>query len=248
MLSGLWHRMLPKQTGRVHALLRSLFASRALPQLSLRRCAAAVELRWQSFRNGLKTPLKQRWFYLLAASAVVAAAALAAWFGPLHPKVQPVTKITTPPVSLTVQPPHMPSLPPLRAPRPVQSAPWPVLGPVQVGFGWVMDPVLHGGWIYHGGWDIGAPVGTPVITPFGGVVTNVSDTAVTLKAGDTSWDLAGLGKVEVQSGQRLPAGALVGKVGPAAALAIDASPHVRLTIDVSGAARSPAAYLNPSGH
>jgi len=95
---------------------------------------------------------------------------------------------------------------------------WPVVGPVTSGYGWRIHPIL-GTRLFHNGIDIGAACGTPVATPWDGVVTAVSSSptmgnyvSVTHADGLVTSYLH-LSAVTVGLGDRVSGGQQIGLVG-----------------------------------
>jgi len=95
---------------------------------------------------------------------------------------------------------------------------WPVSGPVTSGYGWRYHPILHT-LLFHAGIDIGAPCGTPVTTPWPGIVATAATSAslgnymvVSNSNGITSM-YAHLSAISVRLNEVVGAGQQVGLVG-----------------------------------
>jgi len=95
---------------------------------------------------------------------------------------------------------------------------WPVKGNITSGYGWRMHPIL-GTRSFHDGIDIGAACGTPVATPWAGVVTTVATSATAghyvrvAHDGGLTTTYMHLSAVDVTVGARLAAGQQLGRVG-----------------------------------
>ncbi|SDH74587.1 murein hydrolase activator EnvC family protein [Desulfosporosinus hippei] len=119
----------------------------------------------------------------------------------------------------------------------------PISGPVMAGFG---DKASDGS--VHQGLDVGSALGIPVITPAAGVVTIVGDDPqlgklVKIDFGD-GWTtvLGNLGEVQVQKGQRLEKGQVVGTVGLSAPLK---KPWLHFELRKNNQPLNPIPYLIP---
>jgi murein DD-endopeptidase MepM/ murein hydrolase activator NlpD len=122
---------------------------------------------------------------------------------------------------------------------------WPVRGAVNSEFGY-----RHSPWLkereFHAGIDIRAARGTPVYAPTPGTVIqagHVQDygTTIIVNHGQDVHTLYGhLSKLNVQSGQRVERGALIGYTGNTGR---SSGPHLHYEIAVRGRAVNPRAYL-----
>jgi murein DD-endopeptidase MepM/ murein hydrolase activator NlpD len=122
---------------------------------------------------------------------------------------------------------------------------WPVRGAVNSEFGY-----RHSPWLkereFHAGIDIRATRGTPVYAPAPGTVIqagHVQDygTTIIVNHGQDVHTLYGhLSKLNVQSGQRVERGALIGYTGNTGR---SSGPHLHYEIAVRGRAVNPRAYL-----
>ena len=134
-----------------------------------------------------------------------------------------------------------------RAGRMLASLPtrWPVRGGVNSEFG-----TRHSPWTqereFHSGMDIRAASGTPIYAPAAGTVVHSGPaqdygTAIVLDHGQDIRSLYGhLSKLNVQSGQRVVRGTLIGYTGNTGR---SSGPHLHYEIIVKGQAVNPRAYL-----
>jgi murein DD-endopeptidase MepM/ murein hydrolase activator NlpD len=120
----------------------------------------------------------------------------------------------------------------------------PLHGPISSRFGW--RSISVGGNRFHGGIDIVADLGTPVVAARGGVVVRagwggVYGLYVALDHGG-GWETryAHLSRIDVVVGERLRQGAVVGLVGSTGA---STGPHLHFEIRHEGRALDPLAYL-----
>lgn len=122
----------------------------------------------------------------------------------------------------------------------------PLSGPVTAPFG-SMDSQGKGS--IHNGIDIGSALGIPVVSPYKGVVTQVGDDPqlgrlVKLDfANGWTTVLANLGDVNVQKGQAVQAGDVIGTVGLSAPLK---KPWLHFELRKNGRPVNPLPYLTPS--
>lgn len=99
-----------------------------------------------------------------------------------------------------------------------RSGGWPVAGTVTSGYGWRTHPIL-GTRAFHDGIDIGAACGTPVASPWAGVVTTVGTSSTLGRYVRVTHDgglvttFAHLSIVNVAAGNRLEGGQQLGLVG-----------------------------------
>jgi murein DD-endopeptidase MepM/ murein hydrolase activator NlpD len=122
---------------------------------------------------------------------------------------------------------------------------WPVRGAVNSEFGmrqspWTSEPE------FHSGLDIRADRGTPIYAPAAGTVAYAGNgqdygTTIILDHGQNLRSLYGhLSKVNVQNGQRVERGAVIGWTGNTGR---SSGPHLHYEILVRGQAVNPRAYL-----
>lgn len=95
---------------------------------------------------------------------------------------------------------------------------WPVKGSITSGYGWRLHPILHK-MMFHDGIDIGAPCGTPVASPWAGVVS-AAGTSSTMgryvkiaHPGGLVTTYMHLSVIGVSVGQQVAAGQQIGNVG-----------------------------------
>jgi murein DD-endopeptidase MepM/ murein hydrolase activator NlpD len=122
---------------------------------------------------------------------------------------------------------------------------WPVRGSVNSEFG-----VRHSPWNegreFHSGMDIRAERGTPIYAPASGTVVHAGPaqdygTAIIIDHGQDIRTLYGhLSKLNVQHGQRVVRGTLIGHTGNTGR---SSGPHLHYEIAVKGQAVNPRAYL-----
>jgi len=134
-----------------------------------------------------------------------------------------------------------------RAGRMLASLPtrWPVRGSVNSEYGTRQSPWQEGR-EFHSGIDIRAGSGTPVYAPAAGTVVHAGlahdyGTAIVLDHGQDIRSLYGhLSKLNVQPGQRVVRGAVIGYTGNTGR---SSGPHLHYEIMVKGQAVNPRAYL-----
>ena len=121
---------------------------------------------------------------------------------------------------------------------------WPVHGPISSAFGWRSISVA--GNRFHGGIDIAAPHGQPVVAARGGVVVRAGWVGaygylVAIDHGD-GWETryAHLSRIDVRVGERLAQGAQVGLIGSTGA---STGPHLHFEVRHDGRALDPLGYL-----
>ena len=123
----------------------------------------------------------------------------------------------------------------------------PVQAEVTLPFGWHRHPVFAD-WRYHPGVDLDAALGTEVKALLAGTVAEVKQDDVWGKlvvldhGGQRKSTYAHLDQVEVEVGQAVEQGQLVGTVGQTG---IAAQPHLHLELRLEGTAVDPALYLPP---
>ncbi len=124
---------------------------------------------------------------------------------------------------------------------------WPILGPINSGFGQREDPVLGiGTGEFHKGIDIGSPNGTPVHAPAAGRVTKAGlgsgyGNEIELDHGNGIVTVYGhLSGFNVAAGQQIVKGEVIGYVGHTGRVT---GPHLHYEIQVRGTAVNPHKYL-----
>jgi murein DD-endopeptidase MepM/ murein hydrolase activator NlpD len=134
-----------------------------------------------------------------------------------------------------------------RAGRMLASLPtrWPVRGSVNSEYGTRQSPWQEGR-EFHSGIDIRAGAGTPIYAPAAGTVVHAGQaqdygTTIVLDHGQDIRSLYGhLSKLNVQPGQRVVRGAVIGYTGNTGR---SSGPHLHYEIMVKGQAVNPRAYL-----
>ena len=121
----------------------------------------------------------------------------------------------------------------------------PVSGPVVAGFGLTNSDKSQ----THQGIDVGSALGVPVVSPYSGVVTQVSEEqqlgrVVKLDFGD-GWSavLGNLGEITVKKGQKVNKGEIIGTVGLSAELK---KPWLHFELRKNNRPLNPLPYLVPS--
>jgi hypothetical protein len=123
---------------------------------------------------------------------------------------------------------------------------WPVRGAVNSEFGNRPSPWMSGNTEFHAGLDIRADRGTPVYAPAAGSVVHAGTateygTAVVLEHSHDVRTLYGhLSKVNVQPGQKIERGTVIGYTGNTGR---STGPHLHYEVLVKGHAVNPRAYL-----
>lgn len=124
---------------------------------------------------------------------------------------------------------------------------WPIMGPINSGFGQREDPVLgNGEGEFHKGVDIGGGDGTPVHAPAGGRVIKVGiesgyGRVIELDHGNGIVTLYGhLQGYNVVDGQTVVKGEVIGFVGHSGRVT---GPHLHYEVQVRGLAVNPHKYL-----
>lgn len=124
---------------------------------------------------------------------------------------------------------------------------WPILGPINSGFGQREDPVLGlGTGEFHKGVDIGSPNGTPVHAPAGGRVLKAGlgtgyGNEIELDHGNGIVTVYGhLSGFNVTAGQQVVKGEVIGYVGHTGRVT---GPHLHYEVQVRGIAVNPHKYL-----
>ena len=124
---------------------------------------------------------------------------------------------------------------------------WPILGPINSGFGEREDPVLgNGEGEFHKGVDIGSPDGTPVHAPANGRVLkagleNGYGRVIDIDHGNGITTVYGhLQGFNVVPGQMVVKGQVIGYVGHSGRVT---GPHLHYEVEVRGIAVNPHRYL-----
>ena len=124
---------------------------------------------------------------------------------------------------------------------------WPILGPINSGFGQREDPVLGlGNGEFHKGIDIGAANGTPVHAPAGGRVLkagigNGYGNEIEIDHGNGIVTVYGhLSGFNVTAGQQVVKGEVIGFVGHTGRVT---GPHLHYEVQIRGTAVNPHKYL-----
>ncbi len=124
---------------------------------------------------------------------------------------------------------------------------WPILGPINSGFGERVDPILGlGTGEFHKGVDIGSPNGTPVHAPAAGRVLKAGPgtgygNEIEIDHGNGIVTVYGhLQGFNVTSGQQVVKGEVIGYVGHTGRVT---GPHLHYEVQVRGIAVNPHKYL-----
>lgn len=124
---------------------------------------------------------------------------------------------------------------------------WPILGPINSGFGQREDPVLGlGTGEFHKGIDIGSPNGTPVHAPAAGRVLKAGlgtgyGNEIEVDHGNGIITVYGhLSAFNVTTGQQVVKGEVIGYVGHTGRVT---GPHLHYEVQVRGIAVNPHKYL-----
>ena len=124
---------------------------------------------------------------------------------------------------------------------------WPILGPINSGFGQREDPVLGlGTGEFHKGIDIGSPNGTPVHAPAAGRVLKAGlgsgyGNEIEVDHGNGIVTVYGhLSGFNVAAGQQIVKGEVIGYVGHTGRVT---GPHLHYEVQVRGIAVNPHKYL-----
>jgi len=125
---------------------------------------------------------------------------------------------------------------------------WPIMGPINSGFGERVDPVLGMGiGEFHKGVDIGSPDGTPVHAPANGRVikaglSNGYGNEIEIDHGNGIVTVYGhLRGFNVVDGESVVKGQVIGYVGHTGKVT---GPHLHYEVQVRGTAVNPHKYLN----
>lgn len=124
---------------------------------------------------------------------------------------------------------------------------WPIMGPINSGFGERVDPVLgNGDGEFHKGIDIGGPDGTPVHAPAGGRVVRAGTESgygreIEIDHGNGIMTVYGhLQSYNVIAGQTVVKGEVIGYVGHSGRTT---GSHLHYEVQVRGNAVNPHKYL-----
>ncbi len=134
---------------------------------------------------------------------------------------------------------------PPRAAAAYQAAALPASGRVSPGFGHRTDPIA-GGERFHGGMDIAAARGAPIVAARDGVVRFAGERGaygrlvVVGHADGSETRYAHCERLEVRVGQQVAAGEVVGRVGDSGRAT---GPHLHFEVRQDGAPVDPAAWL-----
>jgi len=123
---------------------------------------------------------------------------------------------------------------------------WPVDGQLEGGFGGRRNPFGGPGWEFHTGQDIEAPMGTPVVAGASGRVSFVGwqngygQLVVVDHGGGLSTRYGHLSHIDVEAGQQLSRGQLLGKVGSTGR---STGPHLHYEVRINDEPVNPLQYL-----
>jgi len=123
---------------------------------------------------------------------------------------------------------------------------WPVYGELEGGFGGRRNPFGGPGWEFHTGQDIEAPMGTPVVAGASGHVSFVGwqngygQLVVIDHGGGLSTRYGHLSHIDVEAGQQLSRGQLLGKVGSTGR---STGPHLHYEVRINDEPVNPLQYL-----
>ena len=123
---------------------------------------------------------------------------------------------------------------------------WPVDGKLEGGFGGRRNPFGGPGWEFHSGQDIEAPLGTPVVAGASGQIAFVGwqngygQLVVVDHGGGLSTRYGHLSHIDVEAGQQVSRGQLVGKVGSTGR---STGPHLHYEVRINDEAVNPLQYL-----
>ncbi len=123
---------------------------------------------------------------------------------------------------------------------------WPVEGTLESGFGGRRNPFGGGSWEFHSGQDIDAPSGAPVISGASGKVSFVGwqngygQLVVLDHEGGLTTRYAHLSKIEVNLGQTVERGQLIGRVGSTGR---STGPHLHYEVRINDQPVNPLPYL-----
>ena len=121
----------------------------------------------------------------------------------------------------------------------------PVQGTVTSAFGYRVDP-FTGKYSLHGGYDIGAPAGTPITAATGGIVDTAEENAsgygnyIVITNGQVQTLYGHLLKLGVTKGQRVTKGQQIGLCGSTGR---STGPHLHFELKVNGIRIDPAPFI-----
>ena len=123
---------------------------------------------------------------------------------------------------------------------------WPVDGTLEGGFGGRHNPFGGGGYEFHSGQDIEAPMGAPVVAGARGQVSFVGwqngygQLVVVDHGGGLTTRYGHLSRIDVENGQQVSRGQIVGKVGSTGR---STGPHLHYEVRINDEAVNPLQYL-----
>jgi murein DD-endopeptidase MepM/ murein hydrolase activator NlpD len=123
---------------------------------------------------------------------------------------------------------------------------WPVEGKLEGGFGGRRNPFGGSGWEFHTGQDIEAPMGAEVIAgasgrvSFSGWMNGYGQLVIVDHGGGLTTRYGHLSHIDVEVGQQLSRGQLVGKVGSTGR---STGPHLHYEVRINDQAVNPLQYL-----
>jgi murein DD-endopeptidase MepM/ murein hydrolase activator NlpD len=123
---------------------------------------------------------------------------------------------------------------------------WPVDGTLEGGFGGRRNPFGGPGYEFHSGQDIEAPMGTPVVAgasgqvSFAGWQNGYGQLVVVDHGGGLSTRYGHLSHIDVEIGQQVSRGELVGKLGSTGR---STGPHLHYEVRINDEAVNPLQYL-----
>lgn len=126
---------------------------------------------------------------------------------------------------------------------------WPVDGTLEGGFGGRRNPFGGPGYEFHSGQDIEAPMGAPVVAGARGQVSFVGwqngygQLVVIDHGGGLSTRYGHLSHIDVENGQQVSRGELIGKVGSTGR---STGPHLHYEVRINDQAVNPLQYLMSS--
>jgi murein DD-endopeptidase MepM/ murein hydrolase activator NlpD len=126
---------------------------------------------------------------------------------------------------------------------------WPVDGKLEGGFGGRRNPFGGPGWEFHTGQDIEAPMGADVIAgasgrvAYSGWMNGYGQLVIVDHGGGLSTRYGHLSQIEVEVGQQVARGELVGKVGSTGR---STGPHLHYEVRINDQAVNPLQYLMTS--
>lgn len=127
---------------------------------------------------------------------------------------------------------------------------WPVKGRISSGFGGRLDP-FHGRGTFHGGIDLNAPVGEPIVSTADGVIISVGwnggyGNAVVIKHGNSGLTsrYAHMSEIFARQGQVVRRGEVIGRVGRTGRAT---GMHLHYEVRYRGTPINPYRFLNASG-